>query len=81
MPVKKRVAKVKPYKITPEARAAFRDGRAADLHRLLHLGPWMPSPLDAVTPEPPSWARGDGTAWTAAWPDMHELRRELEAGR
>jgi hypothetical protein len=49
------------------------------LDRLLGIKPWQPSPLDTATPEPPEWARNDGTQWSEDWPKVYAIRQELEA--
>jgi hypothetical protein len=61
-------------RITAGAIAAWKAGDYMDLHRALALRPWEPSPLD-VNPERPP--QPDGRMWTAAWPLVAELRREL----
>lgn len=78
MPVKRRVAKLSEHRITPEAVAAFRRGDWMELHRLLGLRPWHPSPLDAYDPDPPAWA-GPGDAWREFWPLARDLRAKLSA--
>jgi hypothetical protein len=62
-------------RITPEALAAYRAGKAKALHRALHLPPWQVSPLRASgpCPWPPSTAGG------MTWADSVRLRAELEA--
>jgi hypothetical protein len=81
MPVKRRVAKVKENRITPEAVAAYRAGDYHALHRALGLKPWEASPLPSsvtllgVEDGP---APSGNTAWAASWAKAQELRRELE---
>jgi hypothetical protein len=75
MPVKRRVAKVREYRITPEAVAAFRAGDDTALCRLLGIRPWQASPLDATGPLP-AWAT-DGP-YAASWETARQLRYELE---
>lgn len=56
MPTKRRTAKSREHRITPEALAAFKAGDSIRLHRALGLRPWQPSPLEADTgpvPWPP----------------------------
>ena len=65
-------------RITPAVIEAFIAGDKPTLDRLLGIKPWMPSPLEADSPEPPEWSKRDGTAWTAAWPEVYALRREIE---
>lgn len=62
-------------RITPAAVAAFRAAAWIELHRLLGLRPWMPSPLDAAgkCPWPPN------SAGARYWPQAVALRDELEA--
>lgn len=75
MPVKKRSAKVRPHRITPDAIAAFKAGDVSALHLALKLGPWVPSPLDVEPDEPSPYPAGTGGA--EYWPLAQELRREL----
>ncbi|WP_095087633.1 hypothetical protein [Mesorhizobium sophorae] len=81
MPVKRRSSKARQFKITPAVLAAFRADDDRALHVALNLPPWFPNPLFVDWPEPPVWARNDGTAWTACWPEAWALRQELERGR
>lgn len=77
VPVKRRKAKGRGNRITPEAVNAFKAGDWTGLHQALALRPWEPSPLDAVTPEPPAYTRPG--PWADAWPLAFELRCKLEA--
>lgn len=61
MPIKKRAAKARAWRVTPAAVDAFLAGDRAALHKALALPPWQPSPLEADTSEPPRWAAN--TAW------------------
>ena len=76
--MKRRLAKERTAgRITDAAVAAYRRGDWLGLHRALGLRPWQPSPLDATTDEPPSWAAPrDG--WREGWPLARALRAELE---
>ena len=76
MPRKRRTAKHR-APITAEAVEAFRAGDWMATHRALDLRPWEVSPLDAVTPEPPIWAKETATAET--WPAARALRAEIQA--
>lgn len=76
MPSKRRAAKGRLHRITPETVNAFRAGDAIALHRALGLRPWQTSPLDADTPEPPPDMHGG--AWADSWPLAFELRTMLE---
>lgn len=78
MPVKKRNAKVRAHRITPEAVAAFKAGDSMALDRALGLRPWEPSPLETDDPEPPTWARNLNNVYGQAWPWVYQLRCELE---
>jgi hypothetical protein len=77
MPVKRRIHKARPHRITPEAIDAYRAGDHLALHRALSLRPWQPSPLDADEDEAP-WP--PGSVGAASWPQSRELRAELGAG-
>jgi hypothetical protein len=79
MPVKRRLAKSRVHKITPEAIEAFEAGDYHALHQALGLKPWEHSPLPlAVTAlgvrpgEPPSWDNS-----TMSWRQAQELQRAL----
>ena len=76
MPIKKRSAKSKPHRITPEAIAAFVAGDYIALHRALGLAPWQCSPLDADD-GPSPWPTG--TVGADSWPLARALRDELRA--
>lgn len=76
MPTKRRAAKGRTHRITRDALAAFQAGDAIALHRALGLRPWQPSPLDAVTPEPPLDIRGG--PWAESWPLAFDLRGKLD---
>jgi hypothetical protein len=77
MPVKRRTAKTRDHRITDEAIAAFKAADWMGLHRALGLKPWMPSPLDTTTDQPPSWCSPhDG--WGEFWVMVRALRLELE---
>jgi len=76
MPVKKRSAKAKPYRVTPAAVAAFNAGDREALHLALGLPPYVVSPLrvdDGPCPWPP------GCAGHMGWPIALALRDELIA--
>jgi hypothetical protein len=75
MPVKRRLSKANPHRITPDAVLAFYDHNMIGLHRALGLKPWMPSPLDVFQVEPPAWASGPCAAF---WPVAWGLRLDLE---
>jgi hypothetical protein len=86
MPLKRRHAKSRAHRVTPEAIEAFRARDFLALHRALGLKPWQPSPLPAsVNPlgvdpsRPPEGRPGD---WSAdAWQLAVDLQRALiEAG-
>lgn len=79
MPVKRRAAKSRLHRITPEAIGAFKVGDHLALHRARGLKPWQPSPLEVSPGEPCPWP--DGSAGGNAWPLAIELRRELETAR
>ncbi len=66
-------------RVTPAAIEAFRAGDHKALNRALGIKLWEPSPLGVDGPEPPEWAKNDGTGWTAAWPKIWEIRQALEA--
>jgi hypothetical protein len=73
MPVKRRVAKVKSHRITPEAVAAFKAGDDTTLRLFLGIRPWQASPLDAIGPAP-AWATGD---YADSWAVARELRAQF----
>jgi hypothetical protein len=80
VPVKKRAAKGRAHKITPEAVEAFKAGDYRALHRALGLAPWEASPLPievtalGVDQGPP----GPGAdLWVESWPKAQELQRLL----
>jgi hypothetical protein len=81
--MKRRAAKVKTHRITPEAIEAFRAGDYDRLHRALGLPPWHPSPLPlevhglGVNQRPVAPAPG-GCAWAEFWPAAQELQRLLK---
>jgi len=84
MPVKRRNAKARPHRITPEAVEAFRAGDYMALHHALGLAPWEASPLPAsITPlgvdpnGPKQWRDGQDNIET--WSQAVELQRELQA--
>ena len=77
MPVKKRASKARAHRISPEAIEAFEAGDRTALHRVLGLGPWVPSPLEVDPDEPSPWPAGTGGA--TYWPLAVELQRELIA--
>lgn len=81
MPVKRRVQKLKPHRITPAAIEAFKAGDYLGLHRALGLKPWEPSPLPPTEPlgvDPKQ--RPSGTSARAeGWAKAVELQRELKA--
>jgi hypothetical protein len=76
MPTKRRAAKGRQHRITPEALDAFRAGDLLALHRELGLRPWQPSPLETDTPEPPNYRFGG--PWADAWPLTFDLRARLK---
>ncbi|MFD2053781.1 hypothetical protein ACFSQT_12000 [Mesorhizobium calcicola] len=76
--MKRRVSKSRNRGINPQAVEAFKAGDNATLRQALKIRPWEPSPLEVDGPQPPDWARNDGTAWTACWPNAWALRQELE---
>lgn len=75
---KRRTPKSKSRSISRQAVEAFVAGDAQALYLALDLRPWEPCPLDVDGPEPPAWARNDGTAWSQAWPEIWGLRQRLE---
>ena len=77
MPIKRRAAKAKPYRITVEAVEAYRAGDSQALHRALGLPLYMPSPLDVSPEHACPWPNGSGGA--VSWPLALELRAELIA--
>lgn len=77
MPVKRRLHKARPHRITPEAIAAFEIGDHAALHAALGLKPWQVSPLEVGPDEPSPWPVG--SAGAGLWPLAQELRQKLEA--
>ena len=84
MPVKRRKAKARQHRITPEAIAAFEAGDFLDLHRALDLAPWEPSPLPStvepygVDPAAPP-SPDDQRLYALAWPKIMDLQRQLVA--
>ena len=64
------------FRVTAAAVEAYRAGDRAELDRLLGIKPWQPSPLETDEPEPPEWA--DSTEWAKSWPEIYQLRLELE---
>ena len=76
MPVKRRRAKGRTHRITPEAVAAYKVGDALALHMALGLKPWEESPLDVDDGPPPSWAK-PGHAVYDTWEQAQRLRRLL----
>ena len=82
MPVKRRVAKSRAHRITPEAVEAFRAGDYLALHAALGLRPWEVSPLPLeVTPlgcdQKPLRDPRPASAWDASWEQAQELQRLL----
>ncbi len=75
MPLKRRTAKQRDHRITPDAVAAFRAVDWLALHRALGLKPWEMSPLDVSgeCPYPPGSGGGE------SWPMALALRDELQA--
>lgn len=71
MPVKRRIAKVRDHRVTPEAIAAFRAGDERGLHAALGLRPWEASPLDVVNPYPV------GTAYARSLQHFRDLHADL----
>ena len=71
MPVKRRSAKVRDHRITPEAVLAYESGDSSSLHRALGLKPWDLSPLETENPYP------HGAAAARSWPTVCALRAEL----
>jgi hypothetical protein len=83
MPVKKRSAKAKRFKINHEVVDAYREGDFRALHRLLGLRPWEMSPLPnhplGCDPMEPPPIVGDGNLFSQSWQQAVELQREIEA--
>ena len=85
MPVKHRLRKQRPHRITPAAIEAFEAGDYLRLHRALGLGPHQPSPLPesieplGVNPDREPIEYPPGAAWRQEWPLAVELQRELLA--
>jgi hypothetical protein len=80
LPVKRRLHKGRPHRITDDAVEAWRSGDSVALHRALDLRPWETSPFDVdddggvdepLISTPDDWPRGDEVAV--------RLRRELLA--
>ena len=63
------------FRITRQAVEAFQAGDHERLHMALKIRPWEPSPLETDTPEPPY---DSGNQWSKSWPEIHQLRLELE---
>jgi hypothetical protein len=84
MPVKRRAAKARRHRITPEAIAAYRARDYLALHQALGLKPWEISPLPrefealGVDQNPPPKPRQRG-GWFDTWEQAQELQRLLEA--
>jgi hypothetical protein len=72
--MKRRISKVKSYRITPEAIEAF-VSNAPGLDHMLGLKPWEPRIADVTTDNPPTRAKG---IWADAWPKVRALRLALE---
>lgn len=83
MPVKRRNAKGRRHRITPEAIAAYRARDYMGLHQALGLRPWEISPLPlevealGVDQNPPPEPRQYG-GWYDTWEQAQELQRLLE---
>src|SRR3981189_3499008 len=77
MPVKRRKAKIKAQRLTPEVFAAFDAGDDVALFRALKLPPWHASPLDTDLAGPAPYNH-EG-CWAMTRPDALELRREILA--
>jgi hypothetical protein len=84
MPVKKRAAKARRFKINDEVVEAYRDRDFLGLHRALGLGCWEMSPLplaeeplgcDPLRPPPEQSTYG----WDHSWQQAVDLQAELEA--
>ena len=71
MPIKRRAAKAKPYRITAEAVEAFRAGDSQALHLALRLPLYMPNPLYVDPDHPCPWS--EGSAGARSWPLALEL--------
>jgi hypothetical protein len=71
MPIKRRSAKARAHRITPEAIDAFKRGDEIALMRALGLKPWDMSPLETECP----YAKGTSAA--LSWPKVCELRALL----
>jgi hypothetical protein len=72
MPVKRRAAKARAQRITPEAIEAFAAGDHVALHSALGLTPWNQSPLDVDDGDPPDWMKDEFQR--ADWKQAQELR-------
>ncbi|WIW51144.1 hypothetical protein LRP31_18805 [Mesorhizobium mediterraneum] len=83
MPVKRRRAKGKPFKITNAAIDAYRARDYLALHRALNLYPWEMSPIPAqfeplgCNPANPPLA--SDLLWSQSFQQAVGLQRELEA--
>ena len=74
MPVKRRGAKAKANRLTPEVFAAFDAKDEWALASALKLPPWHASPLDTgPSPYPPT------CSWSLTLPAAREIRREILA--
>lgn len=73
---KRRIEKVKEYRITEAARDAWQAGDVRALHLALGLRPWEPSPLEIEGPCP--WRAG--TVGAQSWDRIAELRDVLAQG-
>ena len=80
MPVKRRIQKNRPHRITPEAIAAWEAGDFDALHCALGLRPWERSPLPRTLTAlgvdqgpPPEWENPQTSTWAMA----QNLQREL----
>ena len=81
MPVKRRTAKGRAHRITPEAVEAFKAGDFLALHQALGLKPWEVSPLPLnIEPLGCDQTSREGeqpSGWFASWEQAQELQRLL----
>ena len=82
MPIKRRNAKARAHRVTPDAIEAYVAGDYMRLHRALGLKPYQMSPLPlsveplGCDPDEPPTGR-PGTGWEASWPLACELQADL----
>jgi hypothetical protein len=86
MPVKRRLHKGRPHRITEDAIAAWRAGDYLWLHRALGLHPAQPSPLpleieplgcDQRTEDEDAAMPRANRLWSPLWPEVQALQRQL----